>query len=452
MGDAQEASNRHEWLSPMIMRRIRARLPRGVGDAAHDSAWTLAFEACLILIITASFLMLGRQLGPAGYGEYVGLFAIITPVSAIGSAAALATLQACFQEGRPVDFVVGAFLKLVVLGGILATLIVAFVAPLILDDLTMLAIVTIALSELVMVPAVRVMAGSIRVAAGVPAEVRSQMVMLFGRFSVLVILFATDTLTVERLGVGWLLATSVVAVFLLVIHLPKFGIHVRRASTSFKDLKTVVQLGAPIYVSDFQTNGDKLVLNGAGLQAEAGLYGAAWRIANMTLTPLRAMNIAVFHRFLTPDDDERGAHVRRSKKFTFWSILVIVPIAAVVFVAAPLLVYIVGEEFSESVTMLRWLMLWVPIRAISLAPLSGLLGLNRLGTRLWILVGSASISMVLYIALIPDMGWEGAVIGTIVSEICLAVLAWGALIWAQRRRDLELADGLESPASEAALG
>lgn len=437
----------------MIMRRIRDRLPGGVGDAAHDSLWTLAFEACLILIVTASFLMLGRQLGPAGYGEYVGLFAIITPVTAVGSAAALATLQACFQEGRPVDFVVGIFLKVVLFAGIIATGIVALVAPLILEELTMLAIVTIALSELVMVPAVRVMAGSIRVASGVPAEVRSQMVMLFGRFSVLVILFATDTLTVERLGIGWLVATSAVALFLLFIHLPKFGIHVRRASPSLKDLKTVIQLGAPIYVSDFQTNGDKLVLNGAGLQAEAGLYGAAFRVANMCMTPLRAMNIAVFHRFLSPDDDERGAHVRRSKKFTFWSMLVILPVAVVVFLAAPLLVYIVGDEFEESVTMLRWLMLWVPIRAVSLPPLSGLLGLNRLGMRLWILVGSASISMILYLSLIPDMGWEGAVIGTIVSEICLAVFGWTALIWAQRRRDQELDEESQAPANEQpALG
>ena len=37
------------------------------------------------------------------------------------------------------------------------------------------------------------------------------------------------------------------------------------------------------------------------------------------------------------------------------------------------------------------------------------------------------------------MGWEGAVIGTIVAEVALAALGWVALIWAQGKRDAELA-------------
>ena len=60
------------------IKRIRERLPGTVGEVAYDSIWTLAFEAFLIISVTASFMMLGSELGPAGYGEYVGLFAIIT--------------------------------------------------------------------------------------------------------------------------------------------------------------------------------------------------------------------------------------------------------------------------------------------------------------------------------------------------------------------------------------
>ena len=51
------------------IKRMRDRLPSTVGEVAYDSIWTLAFEGFLILSVTASFMMLGSELGPEGYGE-----------------------------------------------------------------------------------------------------------------------------------------------------------------------------------------------------------------------------------------------------------------------------------------------------------------------------------------------------------------------------------------------
>lgn len=422
----------------MSVKRLKDRLPDSIAEVAHDSFWTLTVEASLIITVTASFLMLGRELGPEGYGEYVGLFALLTPISAVGSAAALATLQACIQERRPVDQVLSTFLMIVIAGGTAATVIAALVAPLILKSLSMTAIITVAISELILAPAVRVIAGGVRAVRGVPPAVRIDLSVLVLRFVALVSLFAFGMLTVERLGVGWVVATLDVLVWLLFIKLPALDIKLRFGKASLRDVRMVGALGAPIYVSDFQTNGDKLVLNGAGLQQEAGLYGAAFRVASLALTPLRAMDVAVFHRFLESDDNQVGMHIRRARLYTMWSMAVLAPIAAVLFIAAPLLKIVVGEDFGGSVTMMRWLVLWLPFRVVSAPPLSGLLGLGRLGMRLVVLIASATISMVLYLILIPKLGWEGAVIGTVVSEICLAVFGWSALVWAQRMRDGEL--------------
>lgn len=413
-------------------------MPRTVQEVAYDSVWTLAFEAFLVITVTTSFLMLGRELGPEGYGEYVGLFALLTPISAVGSAAALSTLQATFQGNRPVDEALSRFLVFVVAGGAIATVISVIVAPLILETLSMTAIISVSVSELILLPAVRVVAAGIRALKGVPASVRVELSALGLRFVALVALFATDSLTVSRLGIGWVLATANVLVWLLAVTLPSRGVHLRIRRTSARDIRMVGALGAPIYISDFQTNGDKLVLNGAGLQEQAGLYGAAFRIASLALTPLQAMDLAVFHRFLQSDENQPGAHVRRARRYTVWSMIVLAPIAITLLIAAPLLKVVVGDDFSGSVTMTRWLVLWLPFRVASLTPMAGLLGLGRLGLRLVILVISAGSSMGLYLWLIPSMGWEGAVIGTVASEILLGLLGWGALIWAQRRRDEEL--------------
>ncbi len=424
----------------MNLRALRDKLPRSVAEVAHDSVWTLAFEAMAIVTVTASFLMLGKELAPDGYGQYVGLFAILTPISAVGSAAALATLQACFQEQRPVDRVLSTFLAIVAIGGLIATGLAALITPLILDQMPMTAIVSIALSELVLTPMVRVVAGGVRSLKGVPAAVRVELSMLVLRFIVLVTLFVGGALTVSRLGIGWLTSSTTVVIWLFVVVVPGLGVRLRPSKVALRDIKMVGALGAPIYISEFQTNGDKAVLAGTdGLEAEAGLYGAAFKLATLAITPLRAMDVAVFHRFLESDDNQLGLHVRRARVYTMWSLLVVAPIALGLLVAAPILTFLVGDKFEGSVTMTRWLVLWLPFRVISLPPLAGLLGLGRLGMRLAVLIASASISMVLYLILIPRMGWEGAVIGTVAGEICLSAFGWAALLRAQRERDAELA-------------
>ena len=111
---------------------------------------------------------------------------------------------------------------------------------------------------------------------------------------------------------------------------------------------------------------------------------------------------------------------------------------------APVLPLLVGDEFDGSVEMIRWLVLWLPFKTVAQPPLAGLLGLGRLGVRLVILCATAGLSMALYLILIPDMGWEGAVIGTVVAEAALAALGGMALVWAQGKRDAELAAAKEA--------
>lgn len=422
-----------------MLDKLRSRLGDSVAAMARDSVWTLAIEASMIVSVTLSFLMLGRQLGPEGYGEYVGLLAFLAPLRAIGSGASLALLQAGFQEGRSAQSIMRTYGVIVAGGGVIASVIVASLAPLVLPTLTMASIISFSVAELVVQPSVQTVGGTIRVVEGLPPSARVQLVSLFVRLGALAALFLSDTLTIERLGYAWLASSGLVLLYLTLRTLPAMGIRLGRASVARSDISRVGALGAPIYVGDFQTNGDKVVLNGAGLQEEAGLYGAAFRVAQLATAPLRAMDVAVFPKFLESDADQPGAHVRRARRYTAWTLLVVVPIALVVLVTAPLLELVVGDEFGGSVTMTRWLMLWLPIAALSRGPITGLLALGRLGLRLLMLIASASLSMVLYLLLIPDMGWEGAVIGTVVSEAFLAAAGWGLLLWSQRRRDVEMA-------------
>jgi len=414
---------------------------------AVDSAWTMGFEVALLVSVTFSFILLGSQLGAEGYGEYVGLFAITTPLSAVGSAAMLASMQYMFQEEKPVQQVMSTFLSLTLYGGALGVVGAIVLAELTLTSLSTTAIVAMAISEIIVFPMGRVISAGVRALHGVPASVRVELAFVGARFILLISVFALSDLTIMRVSIGWLLVNSMVLAWLFVVVLAKDNVRPSLVVVRPRDLRVGAALGAPIFISDFQTNGDKIVLGAYGYKEELGLYGAAFRIVSMAMVPLRAMDIAVFHRFLQSDKTAIGQHTRRARQYSVASLLVITPIAAALWLFAPSLELVLGDEFSGSVTMMRWLVLWLPFRAVSGAPINGMLGLGRLGLRLLVLVIGAAAAMGIYLLLIPDMGWKGAVIGTVLGEIVLLIAAWAALIWAQRQHD----QGLKSQRASTGL-
>ena len=108
-----------------------------------------------------------------------------------------------------------------------------------------------------------------------------------------------------------------------------------------------------------------------------------------------------------------------------------------------------GEEFSGSVTMVRWLTPLVVLRGLAIFPLNGLMGLGKTFLRTVLLLASAAISMVMYIVLVPTMTWKGAVLGTIIGEALLAVAAWVLLLVYQQRDDDRI-DAAEAASMETA--
>ncbi len=405
---------------------------------ARDSVWTLTFEISLVFSVTVSFVLLGRELGTDGYGDYVTLFAITTPLSAIGSAAMLASMQYMFAEEKPISKVMSIFATITVLGGSVAVVAAIAIASSVVSSVSFAAIVAMAIGEIIFVPLGRVASAGVRALHGVPASVRVELSLMIARFLVLLAIFATGDLSVSRVAIGWAASGLVIVGWILFVVMPRDGIRVRPARIRVRDFRVAGALGAPIFISDFQTNGDKVVLNAAVSPSEAGLYGAAFRVVSLAFTPLRAMDIAVFHRFLQSDDSAFGQHTRRARLYSVASLAVIVPIAAVLAIAAPFLELVMGDAFSESVEMTRWLLIWLPVRAVSGAPLNGMLGMGRLGLRLIVLIVGAASAMAMYLLLIPDMGWEGAVIGTIAAEVVLLVAGWTGLIRAQRQHDEKL--------------
>lgn len=405
---------------------------------ANDVVWSLGFDGLNVVVNIAAVLLLIPILGPDGYGAYIGLFGIVGPLGGLAWAGVgLAALQRILRDERDPAEVTRSMLGQGLTLATIGTLVATGVGLLTIRTLSVLEIGTIVFAELLGVTIVMISSFVLQGIKGVPAASRLRIAVVLIRIFVVLALAATSQLTILNLGISTSVLFSALSVWVLVRALPNAGLNVLPGRFNKDDRNIALSFSVPMIGSNLQLDGDKVVLNAYGMEEIAGVYGAAFRVINIAFVPIRALQAAMHNRLLPHDADDHGLHVRRAKSFAMMNIVTVIPIGIALYFGVELLEPLLGEEFEESKRMARWLLIFMPIKALSGVPIGGLLGLGRTTTRAWVMGISAAVSVTLYIALIPSLSWVGAVIGTVIGELVLLVLGTERLLTWQRRSDEE---------------
>jgi O-antigen/teichoic acid export membrane protein len=386
----------------------RAGLPSGLrvrpvlsnyGGMLKDFLWTGGADGLILVASLVSFIILGRRLGPEDYGAYLGTFGVITPLGAVTFGGfGLAVMQRHLRDGESVSSATRSYLTLVMIIGPVGVVIAAVVGSLVIDRLDAVTIGLLAYVELIAFSVTWIIAAATQAAVSVGAAARLRMLAPVVRVTTLLGLWATDNVTVRNAAAAWAVTFSLLALGFMRFQLPRIGVRFRLARPTKPVVTTGAQLSLPTLATSLQNDTDKAVLNANGLAFDAGLYGAAFRVIMMARLPLRSLNGALFHRFLTHDATASGQHLRRARSYSLVSLPMSIALAAGVWVMAPYFDFLVGDDFDGSVTIIRWLTLFLPLRSLSQAPLNGLLGLGRMGARLIALITASIASMVMYIS------------------------------------------------------
>ena len=96
-------------------------------------------------------------------------------------------------------------------------------------------------------------------------------------------------------------------------------------------------------------------------------------------------------------------------------------------VAAPILQIIMGDEFEDSVAALRWIALVPALKATQTFPANVLTGTDRQWARARIMAAAASLNLGANLLLVPRFGWRGAAVSTLLAEAVFSVFLWLAV-------------------------
>ncbi len=417
----------------------------GVGrQALRDGASGLGVEAAQLVGTFVFFALVSRQLGPTDYGSFAAMYSLIGVSLALAHIGpGLAFLQhAMDSSGRGVNSVSSNFFSIYLLLIGASAAIVMGLAPFLLPHLSLLTVALFMVAELFGATLVQIARTLRLIVNGYGATVSLQLLLVAIKTVVVVALYVADSLTLRSYGLAY--ATCCVVIGIAVFTKVTESLQVpRRLGRLRRDhAATTLTISSTILVFNLHNDGDKLTMSANNLGADVGLYAAAYRMVMLAVIPINALVSSSYRTFVDP---QVGHHFRRAAKYTMATTLYCTLAAIILIVAAPwALPLVVGDGFAGAVTMTRWLAPLMIVRGLTHFPLSALMGLGQARARLWCIIVSATVAMVLYVLLIPSMSWKGAVIGSYCSDAVLAVAAW-AMLWRLQGRPRKVSAAVPYP-------
>jgi O-antigen/teichoic acid export membrane protein len=215
------------------------------------------------------------------------------------------------------------------------------------------------------------------------------------------------------------LAGAVIAVTTVTVRLglPKFQLSLIR-----KHATEGLQYSFSQSTSSAYNDLDKTMLSHYGMNVANGVYAMAYRVVEIATIPVFSIRDAAIPRFFVQGAKGIEHSYALGKSLLKKAIWLGLASAVGMFLVAPLIPYVVGKGFTESVSALRWLCLIPFFRSIHQmtgAALTGA-GLQRYRTTTQLIAAACNFGLNLW--LIPRHGWLGAAWASLITDGGLGIM------------------------------
>lgn len=390
-----------------------------------------------------TFLLVARELGPAGFGAVGAVMAaaaLALPFASLGAVHLLVRSAVRAPERLPGAFAGAA--AVTAGGGLVATALAAAVCLLVVPAVPLPAVLALLVADLVGSALLELAAG-VQVARHRALGAATAQLVFHGlRFAAAVALaLAPGGLTAGGWAAAYAVTSLVGGAAAVVVVRRQLGSggarlasEVRWVLAQWRDgLHFSVGLGAQALYNDL----DKLMLARLGSVSANGAYTVAYRLVDMALVPLRAVLAAAYPRFFAAGAAGGTAGLRaavglaRSIAPTTvgWCALASVALLA----GADLVPLLLGTAYEPVVGALRWLALLPLLKVAHYLAADALTGAGQQRVRSAWQLGVAVGNGLLNLWLIPAFGLAGAVAASLVCDGVLALALW-AVVWRRLRQ------------------
>lgn len=394
-----------------LLRRLKA------SAIARDTGHLAIGQSLRLVIQAAYFVLIARSLGPDKYGAFVAIVAlagILTPFSGLGTnnlfiknvRSGKRTAEICWGNGLTATMVSGtAFSGLVLAINYLFHLRMPFflVVAVCISDLLLLRVIELASFGFGAIDRMKELAIQ-NLTGSLPRLVAIGVLFVWWR-----------PVTLQRWAGAYLLATAISTLYALYRAHSLWG--APRFNWSFlrEDVSEGVYFSIGTSAATIYNDIDKVMLGKVSFAA-AGIYAAAYRIIDVSMTPIRSLASAAYPHFFRKGIDGMAAThayaITQIKRSCVYSAGLFV----LLWLSAPLLPLVLGANYAQTALALRWLALLPLLRSGHVFLADSLSGAGFQGVRCAIQVGIALVNVILNLAILPRYGWLGAAWTSLASD------------------------------------
>jgi O-antigen/teichoic acid export membrane protein len=367
------------------------------------------------------FVLIARALGPSSYGAFIALTAltgIISPFVGLGAGALFLknvragrqTAQVCWGNGLVTTLLTGALSSV----GIIA------VSHLLFHAFSVGLVAAVCISDLLLIRIVDLVSFGFA-ASGMMGKTATQNTVMSVLRTIGIALLAAHYHEVSIAQWTWVyLATGVVgAAFAFQQGSALWGRPKVNPVALVEDAREGCLFSISTSAQTIYNDIDKTMLARLSTLSAAGAYGAAYRIVDTSLTPIRSLVSAAYPQFFRLGTDGIGATYDYAKRLIGKAIIFgLADFLALAFLA-PLVPFLLGSKYADVVPALRLLALIPVMRCGHWFLADALSGANAQGIRTAAQAGVALLNIGLNLLILPRWSWRGAAWTSLVSDAVL---------------------------------
>jgi O-antigen/teichoic acid export membrane protein len=410
-----------------VLERAKLFIARLRGSEFATNTAKLALGQGLRLSIQASyFVLIARSLGPKQYGAFVAmasLVAVASPFAGLGSPIVL--LKYVARDRSLLAGYWGNGLLTILVSGSLLSFVVLAAASFFLGREFLALTILVCLSDLFMIRVADLAAFAFVALGRMGESARINVYISLTRLIGIVIITASiKHPNVKDWTIAYTLGATVCFVYAFVRTTIAAGRIQVRPLQAWKTLPESALFAVSLSSTSIYNDMDKTMVGKIAGFAATGIYGAAYRIVDVSLVPVRAMLSAAYPEFFRlgvggPTATKHYAYRLIKRSAPFGSL-----VAVGLFLGAPVIPHILGKNYSETVEALRWLAIIPLLRCIHIFLADGLTGAGYQGSRTLVQVGVGALNIGLNVFFIRHWSWRGAAWSSVICDAALAISLW----------------------------
>jgi O-antigen/teichoic acid export membrane protein len=422
---------------------------------ARNTVWMSLGQGLRLVIQALYFVLIARSLGAGNYGAFIGVVALVNivyPFAPLGSGGLLiknvARDAGLFRLSWGRALAITAVASSVLFTAVL--LVSHFVLP---DSIPFRLVLLVAGSDLFGLSIIQLCGQAFqafeRLHWTAIINVMSSTSRLVGALIVVAIHHHPSAL---QWGYLYFSSTWVVAFAAMVLVFVKLGPPKIRLWSSLAEMREGFYFSASMSAQTIYNDIDKTMLARLGTLEAAGIYGAAYRLIDVTFVPIQSLLAAAYPNFFRTGVAGITATLGYARRLVWGALAYSVAACLCILLFAGIVPLILGPDYKATAEALRWLSLLPVLKVMHYFLSDSLTGAGHQGVRTAIQAAVAVFNVLINLWIIPAYSWRGAAWSSLASDaLLMCSIGAAAYILSRRAPPANEVDASLQTAEESAL-